>query len=83
MGATSGAGTAYHFRISEFTPVVSGVPIARSWSSVKCFVDRCLFFFLLTIVLSILRLADSDYIFSIFKLFLLFWIPVSPPVLMG
>jgi hypothetical protein len=34
-----------------------------------CFVDRCLFFFLLAIVLSVLRFTDSDYPFSIFKLF--------------
>jgi len=37
-----------------------------------CFVDRCLSFvlFLLVIVLSVLRITDSDYPFGIFKLFL-------------
>ena len=39
--------------------------------SVQCFVDRCLSFFLLTIVLSVLlQNMDSDFPFSIFKLFL-------------
>jgi hypothetical protein len=44
----------------------SGVPVTRSLVLCVCFVDRCL-----TIVLSVrLRYTDSDYPFSIFKLFM-------------
>jgi hypothetical protein len=55
-------------------PVFSGVRVTRSLVLYVCFVDRCLSFFTffhLVIVLSVLlRYTDSDYPFSIFKLFL-------------
>ena len=71
-GATRGAGTAYPSGASEFTPVFSGVCVTRCLVLCVCFVDRCLSFctfFLLAIVLSVLRFTDSDYPFGIFKLF--------------
>ena len=55
-------------------PVFSGVRGTRSLVLFVCFVDPCLSFcpFSLIIVLSaILRYADSDYPFGIFKLFLI------------
>jgi hypothetical protein len=73
-GATSGAETANPSEAPEFTPVFSGVRVTRSLVLCVCFVDRCLSFgpFLLAIVLSVLlRYMDSDYLFGIFKLFLL------------
>jgi len=54
-------------------PVLSGVRVTWSLVLYVCFVDRCLSFctfFLMAIVLSVLlRYTDSDYAFSIFKLF--------------
>ena len=53
-------------------PVFSVVRVTRSLVLCACFVDRCLSFYLclLIIVLSLLhRYIDSDYSFSIFKLF--------------
>ena len=50
----------------------SGVRITRSLILCVCFVDRCLSFvlFLMANVLSVfLRYTDSDYPFSVFKLF--------------
>jgi hypothetical protein len=73
-GATSGAETAKPYEAPEFTPVFSGVRVTRSFVLCLCFVDHCLSFvpFLLAIVLPILlRYMDSDYLFGIFKLFLL------------
>jgi hypothetical protein len=52
-------------------PVFSGVRVTRSLVLCVCFVIRCLSFFLLAIVLSVLRYTDYDYPFGIFKLFLL------------
>ena len=44
-------------------PVFSGVRVTRSLVLCVCFVDRCLYFFFLTIVLSVLlRYTDSDYL---------------------
>jgi hypothetical protein len=59
--------------------VFSGVRVTRSLILCVCFVDRCLSFvlFFMAIVLSVfLRYTDSDYPFSVFKLFLpfLFWL---------
>ena len=73
MGATSGAGTACPSGAPEFTPVFSGVRVARSLVLCVYFVVVCpFFFFLLAIVLSVvLRYTDSDYPFAIFKLFLI------------
>jgi hypothetical protein len=48
--------------------VFSEVRVTQSLASCVCFVDRC--FFLLAIVLSVLRITASDYPFGIFKLFL-------------
>jgi hypothetical protein len=43
-------------------PDFSGVPVIRSLVLWVCFVDRCLYFFLLAIVCSVLlRFTDSDY----------------------
>jgi hypothetical protein len=53
-------------------PVFSGVRVTRSLVVYVCFVDPCLSFctFSFGIVLSVLlRYADSDYPFGIFKLF--------------
>ena len=61
MGATSGAGTAYHF---EFMLGFSGVRVAQYLFSVYCFVDsHCLslFFILLAIVLFVIILYSSGY----------------------
>jgi len=44
--------------------VFSWVRVTRSLVLCACFVDRCL-----SIALSVLRLADSDYPFGIFKLY--------------
>ena len=52
--------------------VFSGVRVTRSLVLCVCFVDRCLSFFLLAIMLSVLlRYTDSDYHFGIYKLFLM------------
>jgi hypothetical protein len=50
-------------------PGFSGVRVTRSLVLYVCFVDRCLSFCLLAIVLSVLRYTDSDYPFGIFKLY--------------
>jgi len=77
-GAISGAVTAYPSGALDFTPVFSGIRVAFCLFVcfffilfVKCFVDRCLSFFLVAIVLSgLLQFTDYDYPFGIFKLFL-------------
>jgi hypothetical protein len=56
-------------------PVFSWVHVTPSLVLCVCFVDLCLSFctfFLLAIVLSVLRYTDSDYPYGIFKLF--FWL---------
>jgi len=70
-GATSKAGTAYPSGAPEFTPGFKGGS-CYSIFSFMCMFCRSLFvLFLLAIVLSVLlRYADSDYPFGIFKLFL-------------
>jgi hypothetical protein len=40
MGVTSGAGTAYPYRASEFTPVFSGVRVTRSLVLCVCLSDH-------------------------------------------
>ena len=57
---------------SSASPVFSEVRVTRSLVLCVCFVDRCLSScpFLLAIVLSVLRITDSDYRFGIFKLLL-------------
>ena len=71
--ATGGAGTVYRSGVPEFTPCFSEVCVTRSLVLCVMFC-RSLFvplsFFLLAIVLSVLRFTDSDYSFGIFKLFL-------------
>ena len=54
-------------------PLFSGVRVTRSLVLYECFVDRCPFvLFLLDIVLSVLlRFTHSEYLFDIFKFFLL------------
>ena len=66
---TSGAEIAYPYGAPEFTPDFSGVPVPQSLVLCVCFVDICLSFVLLAIVLSVLRFTDSDYPLGIFKLF--------------
>ena len=59
--------------VLEFIPLFSGVRVTRSLVLCACFVDRFLSFcpFFLAKVLSFcIRFMDSDYPFSIFKLFL-------------
>ena len=54
-------------------PVFSGVRDTRSLVLYVCFVDRCLSFCTFSFgncVVNVLRYADSDYPFAIFKLFL-------------
>ena len=70
-GATGGVGTA--FRTNEFTPCFSAIHIAQSMVFCVMFCRSvCPFvLFLLAIVFSVLlRVTTSDYLFSIFKLFL-------------
>jgi hypothetical protein len=68
-------GTTYHFGAPKFTPGCSGVRVVRSL--VFCVVFCCSFFvllsffFLLSNVFSVLRFADYDYPFGIFKLIIL------------
>jgi hypothetical protein len=70
MGATSGAGPADPSGAPEFARFFCGVRATLSFVSRVCFVDRCLFFSLLVVVLSVLlRFTDPDYPFGIFKLF--------------
>jgi hypothetical protein len=57
--------------------VFSRVHVTRSLALWVCFGDRCLSFcpFPLTLILSVLlRFTDSDYPFSIFKLFKQYWL---------
>ena len=72
--------TIYHDQVDQelltlpehlsLSPIFNGVRVTRSLVLYVCFVDRCLSFFLLAIVFSVLlRYADSDYPFGIFKLF--------------
>ena len=64
-GATFGAGTVYPSEHLSSSPYFSGVHFAQIYFSVQGFVDHCkcfllLSFFLLTIVLSVLRMTTSD-----------------------
>ena len=70
-GAISGAGTVYLSGAPEFTPGCQWGS-CNSIISFMCMCCRsfCFVFFLLAIVLSVLRFTDSDYPFGIFKLFL-------------
>jgi hypothetical protein len=72
-GFRCGAGTAKTSGAHEFIAVFSGVRDARSLAFCVCFVDHLSFvLFLLDIVLSVpLRCTASDYLFGIFKLFLM------------
>ena len=69
-GVTSGAGTTTLPEYLSSPPVFSGVRVTESLVLYVCFVDRCLSFSPLAIVLSVLlRFMDSDFPFGIFKLF--------------
>ena len=70
MGVTSRAGTAYPCEAPEFSPLLSGVRVARSLVFCVMFVIVCTFvLFLLVFVLSILhRFTASDYLFVSFGL---------------
>ena len=70
--AISGAGTVQTSGAPEFIPVFSGVRVAQSDFLCSVFFRLMLFlltFFLLDIVLSVLRFATSGCSFVIFKLF--------------
>jgi hypothetical protein len=67
--ATSRAGTVYPSGAPEFIPYFTGFRVARSLVFLVRFCGSL--FVILSIVLSVLRFADSDYTFDIFKLFLL------------
>ena len=72
-GATNQAETAHPSVAPEFTPGVSEVHVARSLVFCVLFYRSLfglLYFFLLTIVLSVFQFTESDYPFSTFKLFL-------------
>jgi hypothetical protein len=56
--------------LSEFIPVFSGVRVAQSF--VLCIIVCPFVFFLLAIVLSVLRFTAADYLFGIFKIFFFF-----------
>ena len=59
---TSGTRTAYPSGSTEFIPVFIRVRVTGSLVLCVCFVDRCLSFYpFLAILLSVLRLTDSDY----------------------
>ena len=61
--ATSGAGTAYHSGIPEFTPRFSGINATRSLALCICFVDRGLSFFLPLCCLSACNIQGNDIIY--------------------
>ena len=65
----------FKIHILSSPPVFSGVRVTRSLVLYVCFVDRglsfCPFFLLATVLSVLLRYTDSDYLFGIFKLFLL------------
>ena len=78
MGATSGAGPADPSGAPEFTRFFCDVRATLSFVSRVCFVDRCLFFSLLVVVLSVLlRFTDSNYPFGIFKFFFRIELPYT------
>ena len=65
-------------------PIFCGVHVTRSLVLCVCFVDRCLSFFILAIVFSVLlRFTDSDSLFGIIKLFLSDLSPLSPRFLVS
>jgi hypothetical protein len=72
--ATCGDGTAYLSGAHEFTPIISGVRVARSLVFCVMFCRLLFYLFVLfrfVIVLSVLpRFTSSDYPFGILKLFL-------------
>jgi hypothetical protein len=74
-GGTSGAGTVYSSGSHEFNPIFSGVRVTRFVVLYVCFVDRrlsfCTFIFKPLYCLSFCHFLASDYLFGIFKLFLL------------
>ena len=71
-GATRGAETAYPSGAFEFTSGFQWVCVTRSLVLCVCFLDRCLSFCTFSFGNCVLlRHADSDYPFYIFKLFFL------------
>ena len=67
MGATCGIGSAYPSEAPEFTHGLQLGACCWIFSFYVVFVDH---HFLLACVLSVLRFTASDYLFDIFKLFL-------------
>jgi hypothetical protein len=59
-GATSRAGTAYTSEALEFTPGFSRVRFTPSLVLCACFVDRCLFFFDLPILITPVVFSNSS-----------------------
>ena len=82
-GSTSGVWTVYLSGPCKFIPFLSDLMMLIHYISVYFYVDHCslVFFFLLTIcfVFSVLWITASDYIFVIFKVFLIIltWCKVS------
>ena len=75
-GVTCGWGSPYPSGAPEFTPAFSGVRVTRSLVFCVVFCRSLFVLFLLTIVLSVLRITASDYPFGVFKPHLPF--PPSP-----
>ena len=70
MGVASGAGITYPSGAPDFTPVLTRTRVPRPLVLCVMLCKSFSSFFFLAIVLSVLRFADSDYPFGIFKLFL-------------
>jgi hypothetical protein len=66
-GVTCGWGSPYPSGAPEFTPAFSGVRVTRSLVFCVVFCRSLFVLFLLTIVLSVLRITASDYPFGVFK----------------
>jgi len=64
MGATSGAGTAYHSGAPAFTSRFSGINVTRSLALCICFVDRCLSLFDIVLSVSLQYLVKRYNLFG-------------------
>jgi hypothetical protein len=76
MAATSGAGTAYPFGESEFTPGFCWGSCYTIFSFMCKFlyiaVCSCVLFLLAIVLCVVLQFTAADYLFGIFKLFMIF-----------
>ena len=69
-GVSSRARTAFHSGAYLFPPFTVGFVLLNLQFSVQCFVDHCQSFFLLAIVVSVLRFTDSHYPFAYLHTFI-------------